>query len=117
MLRFKETVDFGCIKPPMLVALMVCEALFNEVDADVWVTSCCDGVHKRASKHYDGFAVDLRTKHLRDTTIVEDLVLRLKSHLGSQYDVILEDRLSPNEHIHVEFDPKVGVRVDNLRPA
>jgi len=69
----------------------------------VVITSGVDGTHMRASKHYDGLALDIRSKGMFDK---KGTLQRLKTVLGSDFDVILEAEGKDNEHIHVEFDPK-----------
>ena len=52
------------------------------------------------SKHYEGKALDLRTRDFsRDTA--EKITVKLQNNLGRDYDVVNE-----KEHIHVEYDPK-----------
>lgn len=73
-----------------------------------WVTAITNGEHMEGSLHYEGFAVDgvvysggevnaqgnTRLTHLLQRNLLPD-----------GYDVILEDRGTGNEHIHIEFDP------------
>lgn len=72
---------------------------------DMLVTSGNDKVHARGSKHYTDEALDFRTKHLLPA---DKLAFRnaVKGRLGRDFDVILEDENGPNEHLHVEHDPK-----------
>lgn len=72
---------------------------------DLWITSGNDGVHMRGSKHYEDAALDIRTKNLSKTDkhLLKDTI---KSRLGRDFDLVLEDEDGPNEHLHVEYDPK-----------
>lgn len=72
---------------------------------DMLVTSGNDKVHMKGSKHYTDEALDFRTKHL---TTEEKAALKaaIKARLGKDFDCILEDENGPNEHLHVEHDPK-----------
>ncbi len=55
-----------------------------------------DGIHSKASLHYQGLAVDIR---IRD--FVWCLMEILKKRLGTGWDVVEE-----GDHIHIERDPK-----------
>lgn len=107
--------------PEILAALAVAEGCYRARGYEVVVTSCGDSTHKKGSLHYkdpEGHvrAVDIRTKNIQ-TIVVEgkpllrDQVLRgitaeLKGQLDAEFDIILEDLSGPNEHLHVEFQPK-----------
>lgn len=85
------------------------ECLFRMIDAakvayftigkDVIITSGCESTHSPSSLHYQGKALDFRTRHLSDTDRVE-VMDKLKINLGNDYDVLFE-----GDHFHVEYDP------------
>ena len=81
------------------------EFIWRKWGADPWVTSLLDGRHRRGSLHYVGMAADFRSRDLPEAH-KEEIVSELASDLGADYDVILESRGRPNEHIHVEYQPK-----------
>lgn len=91
-------------KAPLLYALWKAQIILESY-GEVTVTSIRDGQHSERSLHYRGLAVDLRSKHLtpeqRHTALI-----KLKRELGSDYDVLLESEGKPNEHFHIEYDPK-----------
>ncbi len=90
----------GCVRPQVWDAIETATTVYLEFGYNCVVTSLCDGKHSKNSKHYEGNAVDFRTRHLTDDDVMpirEALVARL----GPDYDVILEAT-----HIHVEYDPK-----------
>jgi hypothetical protein len=86
-----------------VIALISATEIWRDNGSTLTVTSATDGTHTRASKHYTGCAVDLRTRGLADP---EKAVRELQDALRDDYDVILEGRGTANEHCHVEFDPK-----------
>jgi len=96
----KGYCETGCVRPQIWDAISIAEKVFSGFGYDCTITSLCDGKHSRNSKHYEGNALDLRTRHLKgdDAQKIKDV---LANRLGSKYDVILE-----GNHIHVEFDPK-----------
>lgn len=70
---------------------------------DTVITSANDGVHMKGSRHYSGDALDFRTKHWPKAN---DFIERIKFQLGNRYDVIHESVGRPNQHLHIEYDPK-----------
>ena len=100
-MNLKPGVDARGIRPEILLAIVCACDVWRMSGYEVTITSLLDGLHGTMSKHYSGKAVDLRTRDLPDGA-AGVLCDRLRMSLGSQYDVVLED-----DHIHVEFDPKV----------
>ena len=73
-------------------------------DAECTITSANDSKHSEKSLHYNGCALDFRTKdYAGDKQALRD---RIKAALGPDFDVVLEALGEDNEHIHVEYDPK-----------
>ena len=97
----KDGVDLRGLKPQMAVAYTIAAMLYQKHGAQPCViTSAGDGTHGPNSLHYQGLALDLRTRSVIPamlTSIVRDL----KFALGAQFDVVEEV-----DHIHIEFDPK-----------
>ena len=89
---------------PLLYALWKAQVILGKY-GEVVVTSVRDGQHSEMSLHYRGLAADLRSKHLTQEQRHTALIL-LKRELGADYDVLLESEGKPNEHFHIEFDPK-----------
>lgn len=104
MVRFKEGVrgycKTGCVRPVTWVVIEFAEVIFRNIGKECVVTSLCDGKHSRHSKHYEGNAVDFRTRHLTDDEKLS-VVARFKQLLSKEYDIILE-----STHLHIEYDPK-----------
>jgi hypothetical protein len=98
------------IKPGVDISNLTVQALLILVVAqrfrpNVRLTSGRDGQHKPNSKHYVGQAVDLGC-HEYDALQNRSFIEALKSSLGADFDVLHEYVGTPNEHIHVEYDPK-----------
>lgn len=96
MLRFKDGVSLYGLQPEMLWALDRCVEAW---EGDVTVTSARGDKHSVGSKHYSGYAVDLRTRDLNESQI--RIILEALRFILHGYDVILE-----STHIHIEYDPK-----------
>jgi RHS repeat-associated protein len=74
------------------------DAVFNRIgNRDAIVTYTTNGTHMVDSLHYDGNAVDLRTRDLSASDRAE-AVQSLRNELGADYRVINE-----GDHIHIEY--------------
>lgn len=95
----------GTVRPR---ALIIAAAVANRAEElrlpDMLITSGNDGKHMTGSKHYTGDALDIRSKHLDDTQLAS-LIIGVRRRLGNLYQVIVEQRGDPNEHVHIEYDP------------
>ena len=113
-MRFKTGVKMPrVLDPRMHVAFDAIEWAWieaSQLDEDTpmepTITSWADGVHKVGSYHYNGRAVDVRTKTMRRAH-VPLFVADLKRRIGALgFDVVLEDFNGPNEHLHLELDKR-----------
>ncbi len=102
-MKFKVGVSIAGVRPEISIALQVVEPILEKYGQEAVITSCMDGKHKRASAHYTGRAVDLR---IWDITDKRKCVLDMQDALGKDFDVIME-----SDHIHLEFDPKMGANL------
>lgn len=105
---FKDaSVKAHKLHPQILWALSVAAEVWETFGApELIVTSLNDGAHRQGSFHYKGEAADLRTHNLPNSSARRNARDLLAGHLGKDFDVILEDLGGPNEHVHLELDPK-----------
>lgn len=102
--ELKEGVRIAGLRPETVFALQVIEGAFRDAGYPMTtVTSGVEGSHSRASLHYLGCAVDIRTRFV-PTEKLETLRVEIARRLTAEYDVILE-----GDHLHVEYEPKTGV--------
>lgn len=107
MIRLKTGVRIGGLRPEVLLAISVAEAVWAKHGAaELVITSALDGKHMRGSEHYAGMAVDLRTHNLGTPDVRKAACDELRERLGLDYDVVLEGLNTASEHLHCEFDPK-----------
>ena len=104
----KAGVRLKDLQPQMVLAAMVVDEIYG--DTECVITSANDGKHgggEKPSKHFQGCALDFRTHNYSNNK--GELRDRIKAALGQDFDVVLEAEGTPNEHLHVEYDPKETV--------
>lgn len=97
--KLKKGVDVLGLSPAMALGCLVVAGVYEELNLDCVITSCCDGKHGHHSHHYKGMAIDFRTRHVPEWQLPK-LVRLLKESLEEQFQVVLE-----KDHIHIEYDP------------
>jgi hypothetical protein len=97
-MQLKTGVDIRKVNPEMVLGLIIADGVFRKFDAEMVVTSVCDGKHMSGSKHYLGLAADLRIWGLEGK--LDQIVSALKTAMNNNYDVVKE-----SDHIHLEYDP------------
>ena len=102
MPKFKPGVVFWNMHPKIIWALEEIDKIHKEMAASelCTVTAARDSDHMKGSLHYEGRAVDIRTRTIYggDKQYFKD---KVKAALGEGFDVVLE-----SDHLHVEWDPK-----------
>lgn len=104
MNRLKQGATIYGIRPEMVMCDGTVTAIFNKRNYYCMVTSGVGKKHSQKSLHYVGYALDYRTKHLPED-VKQEILKEIKEALPC-CDVILEHLGEPQEHIHVEYDPK-----------
>lgn len=100
MVQFKDGVSVDGIKKETIKMIVILNTYFElRIGKEFVITSCTDGKHMKGSKHYSGYAIDIRTRHL-SVCEMNNLLAWFKSHHDKEYDMVVE-----NDHIHVEYDP------------
>ena len=100
----KPGVKLKDLQPQMVLAAVIVHSIYARAGCECVITSANDSKHSEASLHYEGGALDFRTK----TYKFDRRALRqeVKAALGPDFDVLLEDEGVVNEHLHIEYDPK-----------
>jgi hypothetical protein len=106
VIHLKTGVKLALLRPQVVLGLCVAEGVWG--DWPLWVTSASDGVHTRNSAHYEGRAVDLRTKAVPH---VVSKISALKLALGAEWFLLHEAIGQANEHLHLEWRPAVPAPV------
>ena len=99
----KSSINAENVSYRIWFAVGFAEALSRVLNlGEVVVTSLRDGTHSDNSLHYKGLAVDLRTRHLTEDQLTFWVQL-LKTYLDPLgFDTVRED-----DHVHIEYDPKI----------
>ena len=106
MIRLMPGVRIFGIRPELTAILMVVDGVFADAGYPCIVTSGMEGSHSWGSLHYSGCALDLRSQHIKTVEEKQKIEQQCREHCGPDCDVILEDVGLPNEHFHVEYQPK-----------
>ena len=99
-LSLKEGVQLTGLRPEMVLATVVIDAVYTELGVPTVITSAVDGQHSENSLHYTGLALDFRTNTL-PPDFQGKLLNLVTTRLGAEFDVVLEE-----DHLHVEFQPE-----------
>jgi len=105
---FKPEVNLE-LQPMMAKALPLIDLAHHdcELHRDAVCTSAKDGHHMDGSLHYQGLAVDVRSKDLSDA-VTHQLAAALRQRLNGDanknrpYQVVIE---TTPPHLHLEYDP------------
>lgn len=103
------------VKPGVLLSTTWQVQVIRDAVRRVWaehgftptITSSMDGEHMDSSLHYQGLAEDYRTHDLPGN-LKQTMFDAVQSLLGSDYQVIFEYENQANEHLHIEYDPKLS---------
>lgn len=93
------------VTPPLVEILCVLSRL--DAPVDLVITAGTNGQHMKNSLHYKSAAVDVRSKNFPSKASSDAFLAKMKAAFGPKYDILYEDAGTPNEHFHIEFDPKV----------
>lgn len=100
-----DTIGLQSLKPQILLALVIVDQTMKKFGQEAMITSLNDGKHSRTSLHYDGGGVDIRSQWFDEPKDVLEACLKALGY-SDDIDMILENADEPNEHFHLEYQPK-----------
>lgn len=107
MIQLKPGVSLIGMQPQMALVMLVVQDVFTASHYAVTITCGSEGKHGKSSKHFIGYALDIRTLRIGiELDEAKMLAGEIGRCLGSEFDVVTEE-----DHLHIEYDPKVGVNL------
>lgn len=107
-MKLKLGVKLKDLSPQMVLAAVIINNIYQALDpkASCTITSANDSKHMRKSLHYSGNALDFRTHDFKGdkSTLLKEAL----TNLGEDFDVVFEGVGTPQEHLHVEYQPKIN---------
>lgn len=94
------------VKPRLLLLTAAVANVAQGLPHDVVITSGTDGKHKKGSKHYTEEALDIRSKNFPSRRAKQEFISAVLLRLGPGYEMFLEQEGKPQEHFHLEWDPR-----------
>jgi hypothetical protein len=101
MITCKDSVRFSILRSEMWSTFDNVHAAFKRFNVEPMIT-CGTEAHGADDPHTNGFALDLRTKHIQDNATKHAIHEELKRLLGSIYTVIFENEDLAQEHFHIQ---------------
>ncbi len=101
-MKIKTGVSLLGLKPEMNVALMIAKDVIEGYGVECVITSGVEGKHsKKTSKHYVGYALDLRSRDLaeEDRQACAD---KISEALGAEYYCAFEV-----DHFHISYNGSI----------
>jgi len=96
------------IRPELVLAAIIIHEIFRERGVECTITSCVEGKHNPGSKHFPGLALDFRTIQAGlDKDQTREIAAECRRRMGLDFDVVAE-----SDHLHVEFDSKHPVNME-----
>lgn len=106
MIRIGPKARIYGVRSELAFANTVLLGILLKHNAVMIISHVIDGVHTRASIHYVGGAEDLVFASTLEMPVKQQIVDELKASVGQDFDVLFEEPGKPNEHIHIEHQPK-----------
>lgn len=108
MISCKEGASLADCRAPILRALIQIGNYYGSRGLDCVVTSGAEQWpgHAETSAHYRGDAVDVRLHTVAQADRME-FVRQVQALLGMDYQVMREGSGTGNEHLHVQWSPRV----------
>lgn len=99
-MRLKKTTRILGVKPEILMGLMCAQGVYDKWKVEMVVTSCTGDKHGAYSRHYQGMAVDLRSRDIPADKRTAFLA-GLRKGCGPEFKIILE-----SDHFHMSYKPQ-----------
>lgn len=102
-MQLKEGVKVLGMQPEIVLAVMVCESIYRKYNIEMVITSITDSKHSQFSRHYQGFAFDLRTRNIPSEATQQKIFDEITKSLTKDFNILNE-----GDHFHIGFKPSYG---------
>ena len=99
-MKLKEGVKILGVQPEIVLAIMICEKVYAKYNIEMVITSITDSKHSTFSRHYQGFAFDLRTRNIPSLQTQAKICAEIKDSLTADFNIIDE-----GNHFHIGYKP------------
>lgn len=98
-MKIKAGVSVVGLQPVMMLAMMVADQIILQYAPEGTVlTGAVEGKHSRKSRHYIGFAIDLRSRNVLPK-YRKEVARKIGNALGLEWYVAFE-----KDHFHIQFN-------------
>ena len=105
-MKLKPGVKLKDLSPQMVLGALIVLEVYRRFGVECVITSANDSKHSEKSHHYKGNALDFRAHQDALNGREQELRDEVKASLGEDFDVVMEAVGTPNEHLHLEYDPR-----------
>ena len=98
----KQGAKIAGLQPEMVLAYVIVAPIMLKYGQPMVLTEGTGGEHSKTSRHYIGYAIDIRNRNIKDED-KDQAALDIQEALGTEYVVVLH-----KTHIHIQFNGSVN---------
>jgi len=100
----KQGAKIQGLQPEMVLACILIKPILAKYKQDFVITEGTGGEHSQKSRHYIGYAVDVRTRDIANDAEKIRMSNEVRSVLGDEYYIKLHET-----HLHIQFNGSVNL--------
>jgi hypothetical protein len=101
MIRCKDSVRFAILRSEIYNLFPGLTVMFARQGVDCWIT-CGTEAHGPDDPHTNGYAIDIRSKHLPTLDAKYKLLDQMRVFCAEKYTILLENVGLEQEHFHIQ---------------
>lgn len=106
MSAIKKGVSILGLKPEMVIGTIIAKSIFDNHNFVFVITSGTEWEHGDYSRHYLGYAIDVRSSDIPTSPQKHTVLKELRIVLGDEFKATLEHENETGEHYHISYKPK-----------